>query len=290
MISDFYLHNPAGSCQCAHEIARGIFLLKIVNTYHFDTQCASSMTTATILEDTTGFSISSRHLEPIMASGAQKSRLDEDKSSSPASSSFSTPPPDVMIAAFTPLRLKLSTWSTIRPLFTANMFLVTNFPYNSAGGRLPLFIILIIMTSHPDHSSSAQRGPTVQLPVIGVARYAGLLAQAFEACRPNTRSMDSLAFPTYTCDSVRSGHLGTILLSKNRETSEREDDLPWHQSPSRCAAIDHVVDETHFVATEEPHEQGSSAIKASPARLDAHAHYFGITWSNNVAASSIMAN
>ena len=50
-------------------------------------------------------------------------------------------------------------------------------------------------------------------------------------------------------------------------------DLPWHQSPSRCAAIDRVVDETHFAATKEPHEQGSSAIKASPARLDAHAHY-----------------
>ena len=72
-------------------------------------------------------------------------------------------------------------------------------------------------------------------------------------------------------------------------------DLPWHQSPSRCAAIDHVVDETHFAATKEPHEQGSSAINASPARLDAHAHYFGahyfgITWSNNDVTSSIMAN
>ena len=62
-------------------------------------------------------------------------------------------------------------------------------------------------------------------------------------------------------------------------------DLPWHQSPSRCAAIDHVVDETHFAATKEPHEQGSSAIML--ATLDAHAR---ITWSNNDVPSSIMAN
>ena len=39
--------------------------------------------------------------------------------------------------------------------------------------------------------TTAQRGPTVQLPVIGVAPpwawYAGLLAQAFEACRTNAK-------------------------------------------------------------------------------------------------------
>jgi len=29
-----------------------------------------------------------------------------------------------------------------------------------------------------------------------------------------------------------------------------------------CAAVDHVIDETHFAATKEPHKQGSSANKS----------------------------
>ena len=67
-----------------------------------------------------------------------------------------------------------------------------------------------------------------------------------------------------TCDSVRSGHLGTSSSScpEITERTLHSGDLPWHQSPSRCAAIDHVVDETHFAATKEPHEQGSSASPA----------------------------
>ena len=45
-------------------------------------------------------------------------------------------------------------------------------------------------------TASHQRGPTVQLPVIGVAPpwawYAGLLAQAFEACRTNAKGEPEL--------------------------------------------------------------------------------------------------
>ena len=88
-----------------------------LTTYHFDTQWASSITTATILEDIADFSISSRHLEPTTASGEPKSRLHDNRSSFVASSSFSTPVLDVlMIAAFTPLCLRLTTWSTINDI------------------------------------------------------------------------------------------------------------------------------------------------------------------------------
>ena len=45
-------------------------------------------------------------------------------------------------------------------------------------------------------TASHRRGPTVQLPVIGVAPpwawYAGLLAQAFEACRTNAKGEPEL--------------------------------------------------------------------------------------------------
>ena len=45
-------------------------------------------------------------------------------------------------------------------------------------------------------TASHQRGPTVQLPVIGMAPpwawYAGLLAQAFEACRTNAKGEPEL--------------------------------------------------------------------------------------------------
>ena len=45
-------------------------------------------------------------------------------------------------------------------------------------------------------TASHQRGPTVQLPVIGVAPawawYAGLLAQVFEACSTNAKGEPEL--------------------------------------------------------------------------------------------------
>jgi len=73
----------AGCCQSAHEIQL-YFVEKLRIKHHFGTQWPPSVTTATIPEDTSGISISSHHLEPIMASGAQKRRLDEDKSPEPS--------------------------------------------------------------------------------------------------------------------------------------------------------------------------------------------------------------
>ena len=47
--------------------------------------------------------------------------------------------------------------------------------------------------------------------------------------------------------------------------SESEDAQWRSASPFGRAAIDHVIDETHFAATEKPHELGSST-NASAAR------------------------
>ena len=54
-------------------------------------------------------------------------------------------------------------------------------------------------------------------------------------------------------------------MSRNLETSESEDAQWRSASPFGRAAIDHVIDETHFAATEKPNKQGSSA-NASAAR------------------------